>query len=185
MTWWGWLIIAAVILLIIIWGISVQRKLVNLDELCGNAMSQIGVQQNTRWDALTALADLTKQYDEHEYQTLMDVIAQRKPVGSQSTAEDAQKQENILTEAMDKFLALGEAYPDLKATDMYQNTMNGVKQYEENVRLARMSYNDTVTRLNRTIRQFPDSIIAGMLHYQTRTYLEAEDSKKEMPSMKR
>ncbi len=185
MTWWGWLIIAAVIVLLIIWGISVQRKLVYLDELCGNAMSQIGVQQNTRWDALGALADLTKQYDEHEYNTLMDVMKQRKPVTSQSSAEDAQKQENILTEAMDKFIAVGEAYPDLKATDMYQNTMNGVKQYEENVRLARMIYNDIVTRLNRMIRQFPDSIIAGMLHYQTRTYLETEDRKKDMPFMRR
>lgn len=185
MTWWGWLIIVAVILIIISWIISVQRSLVALDELCGNAMSQIGVQQNTRWDALGALADLTKQYDEHEYQTLMDVIAQRRPVTAQSTAEEAQQQENILTGAMERFVAVGEAYPDLKATDMYQNTMNGVKEYEENVRLARMSYNDTVTKFNRTIRQFPDNIIASFLHFQVRTYLETEESKKEMPSVTR
>ena len=185
MTWWGWILIAAVILLLIVWGISVQRKLVSQDELCGNAMSQIGVQQNTRWDALNALADLTKQYDEHEYNTMMEVIRQRKPISADSTAEEAQKQENILTDALNRFIAVGEAYPDLKATDMYQNTMNGVKQYEENVRLARMTYNDSVTKFNRTIRRFPDSLIAGMLHFSKRTYLETENAVKGMPSMRR
>ena len=160
MTWWGWLIIAAVILLLIIWGISVQRKLVGLEELCGNAMSQIGVQQNTRWDALNTLADLTKQYDEHEYKTLMDVLAQRRPITADSTAEEAQEQENMITDALHRFIAVGEAYPDL-------------------------NYNDTVTKFNRTIRMFPDSLIASMLHFTTRTYLETAEDVKTMPSMRR
>lgn len=185
MTWWGWLIIAAVILLLIIWGISVQRKLVGLEELCGNAISQIGVQQNTRWDALNTLADLTKQYDEHEYKTLMDVLAQRRPITADSTAEEAQEQENMITDALQRFIAVGEAYPDLKASQMYQKSMEGVRQYEENVRLARMTYNDTVTKFNRTIRMFPDSLIASMLHFTTRTYLETAEDVKTMPSMRR
>jgi LemA protein len=146
-------------------------------------MSSIGVQQNTRWDALTALADLVKGYNEHEYKTLMDVIAQRRPVDGKTTAKDAQQQENILTDAMNKFVAVAEQYPDLKANDMYKNTMDGVKQYEENVRLARMTYNDTCTKFNRMIRMFPDSIIAGMLGFKTKDYLQTEEAKKEMPSM--
>ena len=35
------------------------------------------------------------------------------------------------------------------------------------------------------IRQFPDSLIAGMLHFSKRTYLETEDAAKGMPSMRR
>ena len=83
------LIIVAIIALLIIWVISVQRNLVSLDEACKNAMSQIGVQQSSRWDALTALAELTKSYNEHEYNTLKDVIAQRMTITSSSSAEDA------------------------------------------------------------------------------------------------
>ena len=180
---WWILIVVALVVIIVFWGISVQRRLVSADELCGNAMSSIGVQQNTRWDALTALADLVKGYNEHEYKTLMDVIAQRRPVDGKTTAQDAQQQENILTDAMNKFVAVAEQYPDLKANDMYKNTMDGVKQYEENVRLARMTYNDTCTKFNRMIRMFPDSIIAGMLGFKTKDYLQTEEAKKEMPSM--
>ena len=80
------LIIAAIVLLVILWIVSVQRKLVNQDELCKNSMSQIGVQQSSRWDALTALAELTKSYNEHEYNTLRSVIAQRTSIGSTSRA---------------------------------------------------------------------------------------------------
>lgn len=178
-------VLVAIVVLVAIWVVSVQRRLVSIDELVGNALSQIGVQQNTRWDALGALADLTKQYDEHEYNTLMDVIGKRQPIGQTSTAKDVEAQENFLTEAMNKFLAVAEAYPDLKANTMYTETMQGVKQYEENVRLARMTYNDTVTKFNRVVRQFPTSIVAGMLGFPVKDYLQTEEAKTEMPSMKR
>jgi LemA protein len=45
---------------IVLWTTSTQRKLVVLDENISNAMSQIGVQLSSRFDALTALLDLTK-----------------------------------------------------------------------------------------------------------------------------
>ena len=75
------IVIVAVVALVALWLVGAQRKLVSADELCKNALSQIGVQQNSRWDALTALAELTKGYSEHEYKTLMDVIGQRTAIG--------------------------------------------------------------------------------------------------------
>ena len=66
----GWIVlgvIAALVVIIILWIISAQRSLTALDENVNNAMSQIGVQLSSRWDALTALLDLTKGYAEHEY----------------------------------------------------------------------------------------------------------------------
>ena len=181
---WFIIILVVLIVLIIAWVISAQRNLVSKDELCGNALSQIGVQQNSRWDALSALADLTKQYSEHEYKSLMDIIAQRKSVTPNSSAAEVESQENMLTDAMNKFVAVAEAYPDLKANTMYKETMDGVKQYEENVRMSRMVYNDTVTNFNRLVRMIPTSFIAGPLGFKVRDYLQTEDAKKEMPSMK-
>ena len=64
------LIIIAVLALLVVWGVGIQRRLVQSEELCKNSLSQIGVQQNSRWDALTALVDLIKSYNQHEYQTL-------------------------------------------------------------------------------------------------------------------
>lgn len=177
-------ILAAVIAVVVLWFISTQRKLVAMDENVNNAMSQIGVQLSSRWDALTALLDLTKGYAEHEYKTLSDTIKMRTSITSRSSAEDVNAQENILTEAMGRIMAVAESYPELKANENYIKTMDNVNAYEETVRKSRLVYNDSVTKLNRTIRMFPTSIVAGIIHIVSRDYLEANDKKADMPSMK-
>ena len=109
------IIVIVVIALLVLWVISVQRKLVNAEELTKNAMSQIGVQQSSRWDALTGLVELIKSYNEHEYITLKSVIAARAGIDSNSTAEQAQAQEDLLQQALVQVRAISEQYPDLKA----------------------------------------------------------------------
>ncbi len=178
------IIILAVVALLVVWVISVQRTLVNEDEKCKNAMSQIGVQQSSRWDALSALADLTRSYNEHEYKTLTGVIAQRAVINSGSSTAEADAQENMLTQALGRIMAVAEQYPELKANENYKRIMDSVNVYENQVRMSRMVYNDTVTIFNRQVRQFPGSIVASMLHFVEKTYLQVEASKTDMPSMK-
>ena len=178
------IIIIAVAALLILWGIGVQRKLVSAEELCKNSMSQIGVQQNSRWDALTALAELTKGYDEHEYKTLMDIIGQRTAIGRNATAADVQGNEEKMAEVLRQINVVAEQYPNLKASEMYGKTMDSVNTYENQVRLSRMVYNDSVTKYNRMVRQFPDSIAASIFRFAQRDYLEEPKGKTEMPSMR-
>lgn len=180
----GIIIAIAVIAIIVVWFISAQRSLVSMDEKINNAMSQIGVQLSSRWDALTALLDLTKGYAEHEYKTITDTIKMRTSITSASSADDVNRQENILTEAMGKIMAVAESYPDLKANENYINTMNSVKEFENMVRKSRLIYNDSVTKLNRAIRMFPTSVAAALLGIRSREYLATDDSKKDMPDMK-
>ncbi len=180
----GIIILIAVIAVIILWFISVQRKLVTMDENVNNAMSQIGVQLSSRWDALTALLDLTKGYAEHEYNTISDTIKMRTSINSHSTAAQVNQQENMITEAMGKIMAVAESYPELKANENYIKTMDSVNAYEETVRKSRLIYNDSVTKLNREIRMFPTSVAASLLRIASRDYLETDDKKSDMPSMK-
>ena len=178
------IILLAIIALLILWFISSQRKLVAMDENINNAMSQIGVQLSSRWDALTALLDLTKGYSEHEYKTISDTIRMRTSINAKSSASDVNEQENIITEAMGKIMAVAESYPELKANENYIKTMDSVNAYEETVRKSRLVYNDSVTKLNRTIRMFPTSIAAGILGITSRDYLEADDKKADMPNLR-
>lgn len=177
------IIILAIVVLIVLWVIGVQRRLVEKDELCKNALSQIGVQQASRWDALTALVELVKSYNEHEYNTLRDVIAMRKTITGESTTADAQAQEQALGTLARNINVVAEQYPDLKANENYAKTMDSVNMYENQVRMSRMTYNDTVTKYNKEIRQFPTSLVAGALGFSTREYLNEAVGKTEMPSM--
>lgn len=170
-------VIIALVVIVLLYIYNTQRKLVSIDELCKNALSQIEVQLNSRWDALLALAKTAAQYAKHESETLINVINARR--GSNvTTAEEAQQQQGELSQVVGRLLAIGEAYPDLKANDLYVKAMDSVNSYEENVRLSRQVYNDTATKMNRMVRMWPSSFVASMLNFREKDYFKADDSKK-------
>ena len=177
------IIIVAIIAIVAFWFMGIQRKLVSSDELCQNSMSQIGVQQQSRWDAVSALVKLTKSYNEHEYNTLVDVIKQRKDITRTSAAADANAQEDVLVAATDKIRFVAEQYPELKADATYAKTIDSLNNYENQVRMSRMVFNDSVTKYNRIVRQFPDSIVASILKFPLREYLKEVGSKRELPEI--
>ena len=179
------IIVAIIVVVLISWIISVQRRLVAMDENINNAMSQIGVQLSSRFDALTALLDLAKGYAAHESQTLIETIKSRRSVmTAKSTPQDVLQQEGVISEALGRISMVAERYPELKADKGYAKCMDAVDSYEKMVRTSRLIYNDSVTKLNREIRMFPVSLIAGMLGFRQRDYLEAREDKADMPSMK-
>ena len=180
------LIIAALLLILLgSWLLSVRHKLSVLDENAGSAMSQIGVQLSSRFDALTALLDLAKGYAAHESQTLIETIKSRRSViTAKSTPQDVLQQEGVISEALGRISMVAERYPELKADKGYAKCMDAVDSYEKMVRTSRLIYNDSVTKLNREIRMFPVSLIAGILGFRQRDYLEAREDTADMPSMK-
>lgn len=177
----GLLIIAAVV--VFFWFVSTQRQLVNLDEKCSNALSQIEVQMNSRWDALLAIAKAASNYAKHESETLIKTIEARKGM-EVHTAADINQQQSAFTEVLGKLMAVHEAYPDLKASDLFKDTMDSVRKFEDNVRMSRMIYNDSATRMNRYVRQWPSSFVASYLHFGVKEYLKIDDEKKrDMPEL--
>lgn len=177
--------ITAIVGVIVLWIISTQRKLVVLDENINNAMSQIGVQLSSRFDALTALLDLTKGYAKHESETLIETIKSRRSViTAKSTPDDVIRQEGVISEVLCRIAMVTEQYPELKANQTYIKTMDAVQTFENMVRTSRLIYNDSVTKLNREIRMFPVTMIAEMLGFRQRSYLEEQASKADMPNMK-
>lgn len=179
------IVIIAIAAGIVLWAISTQRRLVVLDENISNAMSQIGVQLSSRFDALTALLDLTKGYAKHESETLIETIKSRRSViTAKSSPDDVLRQEGVISEALGKIAMVTEQYPELKANQTYIKTMDAVQTFENMVRTSCLIYNDSVTKLNREIRMFPVSAIAGILGFKQRDYLEEQAAKVDMPSMK-
>ena len=181
-------LIIIIVLAVIVIGyfISTQRALVNLDELCKNALSQIEVQLNSRFDAVVALAKAAAQYAKHESDTIIETV-QARGGNSGTTANTPaaiNEQSDLLTQMMGRLNVVFERYPELKASDLYREAQEGMKQYEENVRMSRMIYNDTATKMNRMVRQWPSSIVASMLHFDQKEYLKVDnEEKKQYPNL--
>ncbi len=168
-------IIVCMIAIVVGYLVVIQRSLVHLDENCYNALSQISIQQNSRWEAVTSLVKLTKEYSDYEYKTLMDIVKQRQNTSTVDVSH-INKQQEMLNETMSKFQVISEAYPDLKASEIYMNTMKQLQQYEDQVRYSQMVYNDSVTKFNRKIRQIPASLFATMLGFgELKDYLEFDE----------
>ena len=176
------IIVIVVVALLVLWVISVQNALVKSDELCNNALKQISVQQTSRFDALTAIIKLTREYSDYEADTLQKIVDARK-MSTNPTVEDINANEDLLKQIGTKLIAVAEAYPDLKASANYQEAMKSIKEYEENVRLSRMTFNDTVTKFNQQVRMFPTSLVAGILGFAKREYLQEDKSKQDYPTI--
>ena len=165
--------VVAIAAIIVVWAVSAQRRLVVLDENAGNAMNQIGTQLSSRFDALTALLDLTRDYAGQESETLIETVKSRRSViTAKSMPDDVLRQEGVISEALGRIAATAEQYPEVKANQTYIKAMDAVQTFENMVRTSRLIYNDSVAKLNRAVRLFPVSMIAGMLGIRQREYLE-------------
>ncbi|WP_018658625.1 LemA family protein [Allofustis seminis] len=175
-------ILIIIVAAIALWGVRIYNELVGIRENVFNAKSQIAVQIESRWDALKSIIDATKQYSRHEAETLEKVTAQRTSVSQASSVEAMEKSEEQFAGVLSRLIAVAEAYPELKASELYQNAMRSVEEFENKVRQSRMIYNDSVTKLNRAVQEFPSSVIAGMFNFTKEPYFEETEEKREMPS---
>ena len=171
-------VIVALALVVVGYFISTQRTLVSLDEMCKNALSQIEVQLNSRFDAVIALAKTAAQYAAHESETIIQTVQARGGNAPANTPAAINQQADLLGQMMSRLNVVVEQYPELKASELYVNAQNGQREYEENVRISRMVYNDTATKMNRMVRQWPSSFVASMLHFDVKEYLKIDDEKK-------
>ena len=144
----------------------------------------IGVLLSSRFDALTALLDLTKGYAEHEYKTISDAIKSRRTmITADSTAAEAKAQENLITEALGRINAVAEAYPELKADAQYRALQDELAGTESRIATARRDYNKVAESYNKSVRRFPGSIMAAIFDFEKADYFEANEGASSVPQV--
>lgn len=177
----GWIIFIAILVIVGGYGLSVYNQLVAMREMVGNAKAQIATQIESRWDALSNLMGAVGKYSEHEKETFEKIVQGRQQVSPNSSVEDLEQADAEFTGSLGRLIAVAESYPDLKASTLYQETMQSVNQYEDNVRMSRMTFNDMVTKYNRTIQMVPKNIVANIGGFSKEDYFEGTKEKAEMP----
>lgn len=161
--------------------VNTYNGLVRLKEMVQNAMGQIATNIESRWDAIFNLISATKQYSQKEGEILTDITRARAGISPNSSPEAVEEDEALFGQALRSINVVAENYPQLRQSELYQSTMNAVNQYENNVRMSRQVYNDTVTRYNREIKVFPKNLIAGSMGFTEEEYFQASRQKTEMP----
>jgi len=148
--------------------VSAYNRLISLKGQTDNAWKQIDVQLKRRHDLIPNLTNSVKGAMQFEKETLEAVIAARNSAISASTgatpatAGKVAAAEGVLTAALTRFMAVVEAYPDLKATGNIGKLQEELASTENKVSFARQAYNDTATEYNISQRQFPTLLMAGV-----------------------
>ena len=114
-----------------------------------------------------------KGYASHERETFERVTQARSAAQSATGPAEQAQAEGFLTQALRQLFAVAEAYPELRATENFQNLQNELAETENKIAVSRQIYNDTVLTYNNKVQQIPTNIVAGMTGFQTREFFEA------------
>jgi LemA protein len=192
----GGMILLAIVVAVILYGIVLYNKLVGLRNGVNNSFSQIDVQLTRRHDLIPALIESVKGYMKHERETLEAVIKARNVAvnGLQAAAADPGNAqaiaelsgaEQVLSGALGRLFALSESYPELKANENMRDFQEQLTTTENKVSFARQAFNDAVMNYNNSIEMFPSSLIAGWFKFLPSAFLEIEsETKREVPEVK-
>ena len=173
---WGiiLIIIGAVALLAVIWGVSTSNSLRRMQIKIKETLSGIDVALTKRYDVLTKMLDVTKAYAKHEKETLFEVIKMRKGM-TMSERNEANAQ---MDAAMRQINVVAENYPELKSSENFKQLQVTILDVEEHLQASRRAYNANVSTYNQAIVTFPKSIIAGMIGAKAEEFFEAEAAKR-------
>lgn len=175
--------IIVVLVLLILYVIGTYNGLVSLRNKKDDQWSQIDVQLKRRADLIPNLVEIVKGYAKHESETLEKVIEARNTYMTAKTPEEEMKASGEITQALNKLLALSEAYPELKANQNFLGLQQDVSDTEDKISYARQFYNDSVLTYNNKVQMFPSNIIAGMFNFTKASFFEVSDSDKQAPKI--
>ena len=167
----------AVVVVLIIYGITIFNYLVQLKHNVNKSWSNIDVLLKQRHDELPKLVDSCKQHMQFEKSTLQQIVEARSKVSDAREAGDIAAlgaAETQLRVGLGQLFAVVEAYPELKANETFHHLILRVTNLEDAIADRREEYNESVNNLNVRIEQFPDSIIAKRKNFKAATLLRFE-----------
>src|SRR6266513_3769622 len=170
--------LAAIIGIVIVgWAVFTFNRLIRLRQLGDNAWSDIDVQLKRRHDLIPNVVAVVQGHAGYERSTLEAVVAARGRAVQASQAGPATRarEEDPLGNALQRVLAVAEAYPELKAAASFAALQTTLSEVEDHLQNARRYYNAVVRDFNTAIAQFPAGIIAGMMRLKPREFFGLDD----------
>lgn len=159
--------LVAIIVIVLFNQLIAKRQMVN------NGWADIDVQLKRRADLIPQLVTTVQAYAAHE-RNLFEEIASKRNAALAAGDNAAQRgaAESDLAKPVGRLIALGEAYPDLKANQNFLDLQNELSDTENKIEMARRFYNGAVRELNTAVESFPSNIVAGSFGIKKRDFFE-------------
>lgn len=168
------------------WGKGFNNTAVQLNENVSEAWGNVQTSYQRRNDLIGNLVNTVKGAADFEKSTLEAVVKARseatKPEININNADDLSpekleqfnKAQSGLSSALSRLLLVVERYPDLKANQNFLKLQDELTSTENTIQTARTRYNEAIKPYNIHVKEFPNSILAGILNFDAKPYFDAE-----------
>jgi LemA protein len=181
-------VVAVVVLaVLLVFGsyVSARNQMVAKDQEVKAAWSEVDVQMQRRGDLIPNLVETVKGFTKEESTVYGDIANARAGMLNAQGPAGKIAANNQLEGALGRLLLLTENYPQLRSSDQFMRLQDELAGTENRVGVARKRYNDSLKDYNTFVRQFPNSIWAGMAGFQVNNaYFEASEAAKQVPNVK-
>lgn len=189
------IVLLVLVVLLLILGVgacSTYNKMVTLEEGVEQSWGEVETQYQRRADLIPNLVNTVKGYAAHESSTFEKVTEARAKATSITLNVDDLTEENLakyqqaqneLSSALKSLLAVSEAYPDLKASQNFEDLQAQLEGTENRIATARGRYTEKVKDYNITIRRFPATIFAGMFGFTPKPQFKADEGAQNAPKV--
>ena len=179
-----WVIVLVVLVLVVVLAaVAIYNRLVRLRNRAENSWAQVDVQLRRRYDLIPNLVEAVKGYAAHERGTFDEVTRARTAAQQAKGVTEQAEAENVLTAAIGRLFAVAEAYPQLRATENFQQLQTQLAEVEQKIAVSRQVYNDTVLTYDNALETVPTNIVAGLFNFSPQAYFETEGAAREAPAV--
>ena len=84
-----------------------------------------------------------------------------------------------LTEGLGRLFAVAEAYPQLQASESFQNLQAELSRLETDIANSRKYYNGAVRAYNDKVQMFPNNMFAGLFKFTKKEMFEIEEKQRD------
>lgn len=173
------IIIGVIVVALIAYLISLYNSLVKMRNTVEEAFSTMDVYLKQRWDLVPNLVETVKGYAKHEKDTLTQVLEARAGAYTDMSTEEKIAANKKLTEGLGRLFAVAEAYPQLQASESFQNLQAELSRLETDIANSRKYYNGAVRAYNDKVQMFPNNMFAGLFKFTKKEMFEIEEKQRD------
>jgi LemA protein len=175
------LIVVGLVLVLGLIYVLIRNSMIGSRNRVDESWSGIDVQLKRRHDLVPNLVETVKGYATHERETFEKVTQARANAMQATGPAQASQAEGLLNAALTDLRAVAEQYPDLRATENFQQLSRNLSELEDEIQASRRIYNSNVQAYNTKIQIFPNSMIASSGGFTAREFFEITDAAEREP----
>lgn len=175
-------------------GCGSYNRLVTLEQNVNKKWADVQSVYQRRADLIPNLVNTVQGAANFEKSTLTEVTNARASVGrvqldpskaptDAAQLEQFQQAQGQLSSALSRLLVVSENYPQLRATEAFQNLQVQLEGTENRISVERNNFNAAVQEYNTAMGTFPTNMLNKMFGFQPRPFFTAQPGSEKAPTV--